>query len=203
MSKRKEQKKQQEALEEKQRKDRRSRLGKTLLESALLIGIGVLLVLRPDLGEGTVALVAGWALIAMGAIAVVVSVLSWPAISLMETVLAVALTGLGIFILVRPHLLSSILGLGLGIYLVIQGLGIASLWLKLRKLTFSGIPQLIAAVLYLGLGITLLCFPLKGALWVIRLIGVALIVWGASGLVLRTIAEKQLHGSEIPVKLED
>lgn len=203
MSKRKEQKKQQEALEEKQRKDRRSRLGKTLLESALLIGIGVLLVLRPDLGEGTVALVAGWALIAMGAIAVVVSVLSWPAISLMETVLAVALTGLGIFILVRPHLLSSILGLGLGIYLVIQGLGIASLWLKLRKLTFSGIPQLIAAVLYLGLGITLLCFPLKGALWVIRMIGVALIVWGASGLVLRTIAEKQLHGYEIPVKLED
>lgn len=203
MSKRKEQKKQQEALEEKQRKDRRSRLGKTLLESALLIGIGILLVLRPDLGEGTVALVAGWALIAMGAIAVVVSVLSWPAISLMETVLAVALTGLGIFILVRPHLLSRILGLGLGIYLVIQGLGIASLWLKLRKLTFSGIPQLIAAVLYLGLGITLLCFPLKGALWVIRLIGVALIVWGASGLVLRTIAEKQLHGSEIPVKLED
>lgn len=203
MGKRKEQKKRQEALEEKRQKDRRSRLGKTLLESLLLIGAGILLVLHPNLGEGAVALVAGWTLIAMGVIAVAVSVLSWPAISLGETVLAVAIAGLGVFILVRRDLLSMILGLGLGVYLVIQGLGMAALWLKLRKLTFSGIPQLIAAVLYLGLGTTLLCFPLKGALWVIRMIGVALIVWGASGLVLRTIAEKQLHGSEYVVEVEE
>lgn len=186
-----------EKLQQKQRQDdRRSELGRALLGALLLMGVGVLLVLRPDLGTGTVAMVLGWILIGMGVLTLVVSILSWPAVSLVETLLAVAMAGFGIFILARPEFLGRVLGIGLGIYLTGHGLTSLTLCRKLKKLGFRYLPQLISGLLYLALGITLLLLPLRGALWLIRLVGITLILWGGAGLVLRLLAMKKLHAHE-------
>lgn len=186
-----------EKLQQKQRQDdRRSELGRALLGALLLMGVGVLLVLRPDLGTGTVAMVLGWILIGMGVLTLVVSILSWPTVSLVETLLAVAMAGFGIFILARPEFLGRVLGIGLGIYLTGHGLTSLTLCRKLKKLGFRYLPQLISGLLYLALGITLLLLPLRGALWLIRLVGITLILWGGAGLVLRLLAMKKLHAHE-------
>lgn len=193
MGKRKEQKELQK-LQEKERKDEhRADLGKTVWGAVMLIGLGLLLLLRPDFGTDAVAMVVGWAMIAVGAIGVLVAVLSWPAMGLLQIVLGVGVTGFGIFILLRPDLLVSIFGIGLGIYLVAQGLGAFLEWRKLRKLGYGNVANLVMALAMLVLGTVQLCFPLGSVRWLVQVIGALLIVCGLASLVLRTSALSKLR----------
>ena len=76
MGKKRELKKRQEAQERRENQERRSGIGKAVWGALLLIGMGLLLLLRPDFGTNTVAIVIGWVLIGAGALGVLVSVLS-------------------------------------------------------------------------------------------------------------------------------
>ena len=203
MGKRKERKELQK-LQEKERKDEhRADLGKTVWGAVMLIGLGLLLLLRPDLGTGTVALIVGWSLIAVGAVGVLVGVLSWPTMGLGQILLSVGVAGFGIFVLLRPDLLMSIFGIGLGIYLVIQGLSTLLEWRKLRKLGYGGTANLVMALTMLVIGTVLLCFPLGSVRWLVQVIGVLLIGCGGVSLVLRTSALSKLRKVGDVVDAED
>lgn len=203
MGKRKERKELQKLQEKERRDEHRSDLGKTVWGAVMLIGLGLLLLLRPDLGTGTVALVLGWSMIAVGAIGILVGVLSWPSMGLGQILLSVGVAGFGIFILLRPDLLMSIFGIALGIYLVAQGLGSLLEWRKLRKLGYESMANLVMALVMLVIGIVQLCFPLGSVLWLVQVIGVLLIGCGCVSLVLRTSALNKLRKVENIVDAEE
>ena len=193
MGKRKERKELEKFQEKERRDEHRSALGKTVWGAVVLIGLGLVLLLRPDLGTDTVAAILGWALITVGAIGVLVAVLSWPAMGLGQIVLGVGVCGFGIFVLLRPDLLMSIFGIALGIYLLAQGLGSLLEWRKLRKLGYEGTGNLVMALVMLVIGIVQLCCPLGSVLWLVQVIGVLLIACGCVSLVLRTQAVNKLR----------
>ena len=188
MGKKRELKKRQEAQERRENQERRSGIGKAVWGALLLIGMGLLLLLRPDFGTNTVAIVIGWVLIGAGALGVLVSVLSWPVMGITEILLGLAAAGFGIYILLNPGALVSIIGLALGIYLVVQ---LESL--KLKKFGYNFVPNLISALVMLVLGILLLVFNQNIAAWLMRLVGGFMVACGAANLLLRTSAVKNLR----------
>ena len=193
MGKKRELKKRQEAKERQENKEQRSGIGKAVWSALLLIGMGLLLLLRPDFGTATVATIIGWVLIAAGAIGVLVSVLSWPVMGIPEILLGLAAAGFGIYILLNPGMLVSIIGIGLGIYLVLQSLTTLIESFKLKKFGYNFIPNLISALVMLVLGILLLAFNQNIAAWLMRLVGGFMVACGAANLLLRTSAVKNLR----------
>lgn len=193
MGKKRELKKRQEAQERRENQERRSGIGKAVWGALLLIGMGLLLLLRPDFGTNTVAIVIGWVLIGAGALGVLVSVLSWPVMGITEILLGLAAAGFGIYILLNPGALVSIIGLALGIYLVVQSLATLLESLKLKKFGYNFVPNLISALVMLVLGILLLVFNQNIAAWLMRLVGGFMVACGAANLLLRTSAVKNLR----------
>ena len=176
-----------------QAKERRSGVSKAVWSALLMVGMGLLLLLRPDFGTNAVATILGWVLIAAGAVGVLVCVLSWPVMGVLEIVLSVAVAGFGVFILIRPDMLVKILGVALGIYLALQGLGALGESLKLKKFGYDFVPNLVMALVTLGLGVLLLFFPMTAAGWAIRLSGGGMVLCGGAELLLRTKAVKDLR----------
>ncbi len=193
MGKKKEMKKRQEEKERQEHQARRTGIGKAVWGALLLIGMGLLLLLRPDFGTNTVAMILGWVLIGAGAVGVLVCVLSWPVMGITEIILSLAAAGFGIFILLKPGVLVNILGIALGIYLAVQGLAALFESLKLKKFGYNFIPNLVMALVMLALGVVLLFFPMNVANWAIRLMGGFMVACGASNLLLRTSAVKNLR----------
>lgn len=192
MGKKKDKRELEKFRQEERQKEQRSDIAKAVWGALLLIGLGLLLLLRPDFGTNTVALILGWVLIAVGAIGVLVCLLSWPLNGVTQLVLSIAVTGFGIFILLKPHMLISIFGICLGIYLILQGISALLESLKLKKLGYGFRLNLIAALVTLVLGIVLLFFPMDIAHWAIRMIGGIMVLCGVSNLLLRTGAVKDL-----------
>lgn len=186
-------KKKKKEWEEAVQEEHRSDLGKAVWGALLLIGMGVLLMLRPDFGTHTVAVILGWVMIAAGAIGVLVCVLSWPVMGVIEIILSVAVTAFGVFILVKPGLLPSIIGIGFGIYLLLHGLSALLESLKLKKLGYDLRANLIMALVMVALGVLLLFFPMNVANWIIRVIGGAMALCGGASLFLRTSALRKLR----------
>ncbi|MBQ9762593.1 MAG: DUF308 domain-containing protein [Oscillospiraceae bacterium] len=193
MGKKKEMKKRQEAKERAENKEQRSGIGKAVWSALLLIGMGLLLLLRPDFGPNTVAMIVGWVLIGAGAIGVLVSVLSWPVMGVMEILLGLAAAGFGIYILLNPDALIDIIGIALGIYLVLQSLTTIIESIKLKKFGYNFIPNLVSALVMLVLGVLLLVFRQSIAGWLMRLVGGFMVACGAANLLLRTSAVKNLR----------
>ena len=173
--------------------NQRSGVGKALLSSALMLGLGILLILRPDFGSELVTTILGWVLIGAGVVGLVTCILSWPVMGYGQILLSVGLAAFGIFVLVRGDLLERIIFLAMGIYLVLQGGGNLVEAYKLKKLGYSSVPSLIlmGALLILGLLMIFAHTIVRG--WVMLLLGGFLVVCGLSNLVFRTLAVRKLR----------
>lgn len=161
--------------------------------SLLLILVGLVLLFRPDFGSAAVGTIVGWGLIILGALGVLVSILSWPVFSILEILLSVVGLCLGIYLARDPLSLASLLGFALGIYLVVQGLGGLLDARKLWRGGFGFKPHLVLAVVMLGFGLVLLFAPLTASHLVMTLCGIGMIICGVMNLVLRARAAKRFQ----------
>lgn len=175
------------------KKNEKTALLGSSLGSVLLIIAGLVLLFRPDFASAAVAVVAGWVLILVGGLGILISILSWPVLGPLEMAVCILDLGLGIYVLCNPLALAIILGLGLGSWLVIQGLSALREALKLKKADYSYVPNLVLAILMMGLGLVLIFSPLTTSRVIMSLCGIAMLVCGAVNLILRARATKLLQ----------
>lgn len=173
--------------------NQRSGVGRALLSSVLMLGLGILLLFKPDFGSHLLTTILGWVLIGAGVIGLGTCILSWPVMGYGQVLLSVGLAAFGIFVLIRGDLLEQIIFLAMGIYLVLQSGGNMIEAFKLKKLGYNSIPSLIlmGALLVLGLLMIFAHTVVRG--WVMLLLGGFLVACGLSNLIFRTLAVRKLR----------
>lgn len=183
------------ALEQKkQEKDnRRSDFTRAVGGSLMLMAIGFLLILRPDLGSAAVAVVVGWTLIGIGAIGILICILSWPVLGWGTLLVSIAAVALGVYLLLNPLTLASLFGIAVGLYLLLfQGFGSLLESLQLRKMGLKFLPNLIVSLVLIVLGAALIFAPLASSRLVMMLFGIGLVISGAINMMLRAWAAGKL-----------
>jgi uncharacterized membrane protein HdeD (DUF308 family) len=183
------------ALEQKkQEKDnRRSDFTRAVGGSLMLMAIGFLLILRPDLGSAAVAVVVGWTLIGIGAIGILICILSWPVLGWGTLLVSIAAVALGVYLLLNPLTLASLFGIAVGLYLLLfQGFGSLLESLRLRKMGLKFLPNLIVSLVLIVLGAALIFAPLASSRLVMMLFGIGLVISGAINMMLRAWAAGKL-----------
>ena len=164
-------------------KNNRFRSPSGVLGDAVLLFVGLLLLLKPDFGSVAIAAIIGWGLVIIAALGVVLCIASWPVCGKSELLLSIGGVIFGIILLIRPLALSTILGLGLGIILIFQGVRQLRTFRTLRKLGQPGYVQLIFAVFTLTLAVILLVVPMTASRIVISICAVAMMLYAIVNLV--------------------
>ena len=164
-------------------KNNRFRSPSGLLGNVVLLFVGLLLLLNPDFGSAAIAAIIGWGLVIISALGVVICIAGWPVCGMSELGLSIGGVLFGIVLLIRPLALSTVLGLGLGIILIFQGLKLLRSFRALRQLGLSGYPQLIFAVVTLILAAVLLVVPLTASRIVITICAAAMMLYAIVNLI--------------------
>ena len=150
--------------------------------SIALIVLGLVLLLFPDFGSSTVAVILAWVLMIGGSAGLLIGVLSWPAFGFGTMIGSGLVLVAGIYILRHPLSLASILGVLLGVLLTAQGLGALGDALRLRRGGGLWVPGLVLSILTMVFGLILIFSPLTSSRIVMTVVGLVLIVFGAGNL---------------------
>lgn len=168
------------------------------LSSLGLIVAGIILLTDPDFGSAAVTSLLGWGLLGIGVLGIVVGLASWPVLGLKEMIASGVALALGIYILNNPLILATLLGLGLGIYLLATGLGSLQDALKLRQIGANASASLVLAVAQLVVGVVLLLSPRIASHVVLTVCGGVMVLCGIVRLVLRSATYRALHSGDKP-----
>ena len=176
-------------------KREKSAVWRAIFGAVCLIGAGLILLLNPDAGSAAISLVLGWSLVIAGALGLVGCIFSWPNCGLAETAVSTLILIMGIYLLRNPLALASILGIGLGICLAIQGIGGTADAIRCRHLAPDWIPRLAVALLTLGFGILLIFVPLTTSRILMVVCGIGMILAGVFRLYLLFRIRRRSRGS--------
>lgn len=165
---------------------RKNALIKSLAGSALLVALGILLLLRPDFATDTVAAVLGWILIGGGAILIAVAILNWEVMGLPELLVGIIAAAAGIFIVIRPDFLASAFGVIIGIYLGFQSISTLLCALRLKRSGHVFVPTLVLGLVLLTLALVLILVPMSLSRFLVRTVGLVMVIGGIANLVLRS-----------------
>lgn len=165
---------------------RKNDLLKTLVDSALLVALGVLLLLRPDFATTTMASIIGWVLLGGGAILIAITILNWDVMGVLELVAGIAAASVGLFIVIAPHFLADAFGVLIGIYLGFQAISTLVIGLRQRRAGRAFWPTLILGLVLLGLTLLLILVPLNASRFLVQVIGLLMGLSGLAYLVLRS-----------------
>ena len=165
---------------------RKNALIKSLAGSALLVALGILLLLRPDFATDTVAAVLGWILIGGGAILIAVAVLNWEVMGLPELLVGIIAAAAGIFIVIRPDFLAAAFGVIIGIYLGFQSISTLLCALRLKRSGHVFVPTLVLGLVLLTLALVLILVPMSLSRFLVRTVGLVMVIGGIANLVLRS-----------------
>lgn len=159
---------------------------KSLVSSAILVALGVLLLLRPDFATNTVASVLGWILIGGSAIWMAITILNWEVMGLPELIAGIVAAAVGIFIVIRPEILASAFGALIGIFLGILSIANLTTAMKQKKAGKVFVPTLVLGFVLLVLALVLIFVPMSLYRFLFQIVGVIMILGGLTGLVLRS-----------------
>ena len=159
---------------------------KSLIGAALLVALGALLMLRPDFATNDVALVLGWIFIVGGAILIAVDVLNWDVLGLSEMLVGIVAVAVGLFVVIRPDFLASHFGTLIGIYLGFQSFLNLTTAVNLKKNGKIFMPTLVLGFVLLALALILVFGSLDYSDFLVRFMGVLMIIAGLSNLVLQS-----------------
>lgn len=159
---------------------------KSLISSAILVALGVLLLLRPDFATNTVASALGWILIGGGAILMAVTLLNWEVMGLPELIVAIVAAAVGIFIVIRPDFLASAFGVLIGIFLGFLSITNLMAAMKQKQAGKLFVPTLVLGFVLLALALLLIFVPMSLSRFLVRTVGVFMILGGVTNLVLRS-----------------
>lgn len=157
-----------------------------LLPPVLGIVLGIYLVARPGSAATALCSLIGWLILLSGIGGILSAVSFRQATMLSSPLLPVSVVGavIGLFIVVQPAVLASIVSLILCIFLLIQGA--CGLQAGLQRHAWGDplwLVPLVVGILSLAVGLWMLFAPLASAVMMMQLIGVSLLVSSAVNLV--------------------
>ena len=182
---------------------RKNALLKSLISSALLAALGVLLLLKPDFATNTLASVLGWILIGVGGILMAVTLLNWEVMGLPELIVGIVAAAVGIFIVLRPEFLASAFGILIGIFLGFLSLSNLLSAVKQKNAGKIFVPTLVLGFVLLALALVLIFVPMSLSRFLVRSVGVVMILGGLTNLVLRSKVFLSLNKTEKGPKIID
>lgn len=182
---------------------RKNALLKSLISSALLAALGVLLLLKPDFATNTLASVLGWILIGVGGILMAVTLLNWEVMGLPELIVGIVAAAVGIFIVLRPEFLASAFGILIGIFLGFLSLSNLLSAVKQKNAGKIFVPTLVLGFVLLALALVLIFVPMSLSRFLVRSVGVVMILGGLTNLVLRSKVFLSLNKTEKDPKIID
>lgn len=150
--------------------------------AAIAIALGVLLLVNPDFGTATVGFTVGIVLMAFGALLLITSILSWPAVGVWEIALGAVALVAGGALLRDPKLLGKILGYVIAAACLLRGVQSLSESARMRKLGYDQKWNYILAGAMFLLAILLFIVPLTSSRILMRIVGGALVVMGILNL---------------------
>ena len=157
--------------------------GSVRLSSVILILIGAVLLIHPDFGSRALTLTLGWMLVIAGGIGVAVSLYTRMMLGFGTAGGSLMMLLAGVLILSSPMMLASLFGLVLGAYLVFSGLGSFADARRLRSVGQPWALGMLWAAATALVGLSLILSPMTSSRVVMRLAGLAMIVFGAGSIV--------------------
>lgn len=150
----------------------------SILFSIILIFIGVFLLTNPETTLAAISYFVGIVLIVWGLIPIIRFFSDKDSQNYLEIgfILGVFSFIFGIIIMIKPEIISSIIPLLMGIWMIINGGTKLYYALMLNKQTNS-ISAIIVSIIILICGMTLVCNPFGGAIVLTQIIGVSLIIY--------------------------
>lgn len=142
-----------------------------LLWPLVLLILGITLLINPDLGSTVAATILGWVLVALGGVGLASCFLGGELPVGRAVISGLSLAG-GIWLLLNPLAMASLLGFCLGVYLLIRGI---SGLLADKAMGLHLIPSLI----YTAVGLVLLFSPLTPFRILMRLLGAGLAIFAS------------------------
>lgn len=176
------------------RKEKTALLTRCIGPVLLILG-GIVLLWDPDFGSTAVAAILGWCLTLLGIAGVAIYFLSRPALGPGMLLVCLLMTGAGWYILTHPLALASLLGIGLGVWLLIQG-GYC-LWdgFALKQMGYGfGLEMLLGAAMLLFGGF-LIFYPLTTSRLVMTICGGILVICGGVNLFFRIRSARYRQGT--------
>lgn len=153
------------------------------LSSVILILIGAVLLVRPDVGSKAVILTLGWILVIAGGIGLAASFWSRMAFGYGTMGSSMMMLLFGALILSSPIVLASLFGVVLGAYLVFSGLGSFVDAGRLRKNGQSWILGMIWGIISVVIGVYLIISPMASSRFVMTVAGIMMIACGIGSIV--------------------
>ena len=165
------------------------------LGSVLLILIGAVLLLNPDFGSAALASIVGWLMVGGGAAGLLIGILSQPVLGFMELAGSVLVLCFGIYLLRRPLMLASAIGVMLGLLLLSQGLGALREALQVKRYGGHYHFGLLFGIGMAAVGAYLIVSPLATSRFVMTLAGLVMVACGITNLINHHRASKWIAGS--------
>lgn len=149
-----------------------------IIISIIEILVGILFFLKPALVQGTISYIVGSLLIVFGLIVLITFFVDSPLYS--TAFKAVILICAGLFILIKPGFIFSVMAVIFGLYLVVDGIaGIrGASMMKSREDSSLWVLSLVIAILTIVLGLIVLAYPLASSLISMKIFGILLIISG-------------------------
>lgn len=157
-----------------------------ILVSALYVVLGVVLLLWPTTSVKMICYGLGIAMLVLG---ITYGVIYFTKDNLsgflqMDLVIGIICLAFGIFILLNPAFLASVLPFAMGIILLLGAVVKLQSAFNMKRLNFSKwYLVLICALLIVALGIVLLCNPFQNERFMVLYIGICLVLDGVTNLV--------------------
>lgn len=165
--------------------------------SVILIAIGVILLLFPDLGSAAVSAVLGWILVAIGAVGLVIGFFAWRSIGIGSVAGSVLILFGGIWLNNNPLALAKILGILFGVLLLSQGLGSLRDSSRIKRAGGFYRFHLLVGIVTVVLGGFLILSPLSTSRFVMTVTGIIMVACGVSNLISRNRADRFIHDHSI------
>ena len=152
------------------------------LDSFIMILFGGILLLNPDFGSAAISGILGWCLVAVGALLLLVCMLSKPRLT-GGAIAGTLILCLGIYLLDHPLMLAKILGYALGLLLLRRGL---YNWVAAQKIRKAGgfyLTSLLFSCGTIALGLSLILSPMSSSRLFMTLGGALLVALGIGNIV--------------------
>lgn len=165
----------------------------SILSSAILIVIGLLLFIRPESTLSLISYTIGGILVIIGTNSLINYYRGKEYVSKFELVYGVLGILGGLVLIINPKAIASLIPFILGIWIVISSLSKLKYSMELNsQKTRVGIISLAITILTLVLGIVLIFNPFEGAVFITKMIGLFLFIYAILDIVQSSIVKKNI-----------
>ncbi|HKK95918.1 MAG TPA: DUF308 domain-containing protein [Anaerovoracaceae bacterium] len=172
----------------------------TLMSSLIMIALGLLLALKPELSIKMISYGIASAVLLFG----IVNLISYfkkkaftPTSAMLNLIFAIFSILLGLLIIIKPLLMASLIPIFLGLIIIVDGSLLLFAGLTYRKfLPKQGLTSIIIGIIIIIFGCIVVLYPFATELVLMTFIGISLVLTGATNLTNQLLIEFKTNKNE-------